>query len=161
MRQPRANTFLVAKLPYDPDVIATVLFIDTRGAHFSLYAVLEPESEQRGGPLMQVDDREPLHAKLLSGAHALPGARLAYFVHELGGPDHEPAGRVVINLLDQCGALKGGCITIEIPRGQVAAGYIHFVDEETLEARSEWRRKDEGEGDDVDEGEGEDENEEI
>ena len=142
MRQPRANTFLVAKLPYDPDVIATVLFIDTRGAHFSLYAVLEPESEQRGGPLMQVDDREPLHAKLLSGAHALPGARLAYFVHELGGPDHEPAGRVVINLLDQCGALKDGCITIDIPRDQVALGYIELVAEDTPEPRPARRVKD-------------------
>jgi hypothetical protein len=142
MRQPRANTFLVAKLPYDPDVIATVLFIDTRGAHFSLYAVLEPESEQRGGPLMQVDDREPLHAKLLSGAHALPGARLAYFVHELGGPDHEPAGRVVVNLLDQCGALKNGCITIDIPRDQVALGYIELVAEDTPEPRPVRRLKD-------------------
>jgi len=142
MRQPRANTFLVAKLPYDPDVIATVLFIDTHGAHFSLYAVLEPESEQRGGPLMQVDDREPLHAKLLSGAHALPGARLAYFVHELGGPDHEPAGRVVINLLDQCGALKNGCITIDIPRDQVALGYIELVAEDTPEPRPVRRLKD-------------------
>jgi hypothetical protein len=142
MRQPRANTFLVAKLPYDPDVIATVLFIDTRGAHFSLYAVLEPESEQRGGPLMQVDDIEPLHAKLLSGAHALPGARLAYFVHELGGPDHEPAGRVVINLLDQCGALKNGCITIDIPRDQVALGYIELVAEDTPEPRPVRRVKD-------------------
>jgi hypothetical protein len=142
MRQPRPNTFLVAKLPYDPDVIATVLFIDTRGAHFSLYALPEPGSLERGGPLMQVDDSEPLHAKLLSGAHALPGARLAYFVHELGGPDHEPAGRVVVNLLDQCGALKNGCITIDIPRDQVALGYIELVAEDTPEPRPVRRLKD-------------------
>ncbi len=74
-----------------------------------------------------------------------PGAQLAYLVHELGGVDHEPGGaaKVVINVLGQQGSLPNGSITVDIPRGQVAAGYIQFVAEDTPEPGSRSARRDE------------------
>jgi hypothetical protein len=161
MRQPKAKTLPVTEILLNHHEVEISVFFDwTEGACFSLHAV--PGPAERGGPIMVACDSEnQLHSKLLDETQVRPGAQLAYLVHEFGGMDYEPAGRVILQLHSRRCSLPNGLIIIDIPRGQVAAGYIHFVDEETLEARSEWRRKDEGEGDDVDEGEGEDENEEI
>jgi hypothetical protein len=71
------------------------------------------------------DDRERLHSQLLSDAYVGPGARLAYLVHEFGWVDHEPGGaaKIAINVLGRQGSLPNGSITVDILRGQVAAGY--------------------------------------
>jgi hypothetical protein len=73
-------------------------------------------------------------------------------VHEFGGVDHEPRGRVFLILLGHRGGLKNGCITITIPRGQVVAGYIEFVAEKTSELRSTRRRKNVDHDEDEEEG---------
>ena len=61
----------------------------------------------------------------------------------------EPGGSVVINVLGHQGSLPNGSITIDIPRRQVAAGYIQFVAKDTPEPES--ARPSGNEDDNVDE----------
>ena len=93
------------------------------------------------------DDRERLHSQLLSDAYVGPGARLAYLVHEFGWVDHEPGGaaKIAFNVLGRQGSLPNGSITVDILRGQVAAGCIEFVAEDTPEPGSRSARRDEDE----------------
>jgi hypothetical protein len=150
MRKPQPKILPVIKIPlgeHDHEVIFTVLFFDTMNACFSLHEMPDLEPGKRGGPIMLVDDCDHLHCRLLIEPYVGPGVQFAFLVHELGGVDHKPEGRVILNLLGHRGSLKNGCITIDIPRGQVAAGYIEFV--------AKWQGGDE-EGDEVD-----DEDEEV
>ena len=96
------------------------------------------------------DDRERLHSQLLSDAYVGPGARLAYLVHEFGWVDHEPGGaaKIAINVLGRQGSLPNGSITVDIPRGQVAAGYIQFEAKDTPEPGSKSARPSEDDNED-------------
>src|SRR5215217_3193894 len=130
MRKPQPKTLPVTRIPFSHrEVEIQVFFFDAEGAHFSLHAVPEPGSGTGGGPiLVACDGEEEVHSHLLDEAQVRPGARLAYLVHELGGPDHVPKGTVVL-LLDGPGCdHANGLIIIDIPRDQVALGYIEFVE---------------------------------
>ena len=89
------------------------------------------------------DDRERLHSQLLSDAYVGPGARLAYLVHEFGWVDHEPGGaaKIAINVLGRQGSLPNGSITVDILRGQVAAGYTPALSDAILTREAEVRRR--------------------
>ena len=152
MRQRQASAMKVTRITLngdDDEVMFVVLFHRTEGAYFSLHQMSSPEYQQVGGPIMRVDDRKELHSELLNETQVWPGAQLAYVVHEFGGVDHEPGGSVVINVLGHQGSLPNGRITIDIPRRQVAAGYIQFVAKDAPEPES--ARPSGNEDDNVDE----------
>jgi hypothetical protein len=154
MPKPQAKNFEVIEIPIRKDewdkheweLIITVLFDEPQGVHFSLHARPEPEHE-RLIPIMEVNDHKRLHSELLNEVYVEPGAQFACLVHELGGPDHKPEGRVIIQLASHRGPLPNGHITIEIPRGQVALRYFELVeedeDEKVSKPRSARRAKDE------------------
>src|SRR5829696_6568130 len=99
MRKPQPKTLPVMEIPLgknDDELVLTVLFDRTRGAHFLLYRV--PESGGQGDLLLKVDDSERLHSHFLSSIHVGPGAQFAVLVHQICGPDYEPEGSVTINL---------------------------------------------------------------
>ncbi len=147
MRKPKPNTLPVTKVSLDALGLAvTVLFIKTNSASFSLYSV--SEYGEPNGPIMEVDGDKPLHCELLSSACVGPGARLAYLAHDLSLADNRLRGTAVISLLGHNGPLENGCITIDIPRDPVVAGYIEFDKDE--EESEEEEAPDENEGKDED-----------
>jgi hypothetical protein len=148
MRKPQPKTLPVTEIPLSHhEVTIRVFFLRAKGTHFSLHAVPEPGSGAGGGPiLVECHSEEGVHVQLLDETQVRPSAQLAYLVHELGGPDHEPQGRVIIQLAGHRGGLKNGCITIEIPRGQVALRYFELVEGDGYEDGDSENGDDEEEG---------------